>query len=112
MSFPTNPINGELYSNVFGTQWQFDSTRTTWNIVSQEIQGNTGIQGSTGLQGYSGDTGLQGLTGIQGIANVKIGEYTEPAFAPAFLWSQSEGALFFRVSDSSDSSSWIQIGSI
>ena len=71
MSFPQTPTNGQLYSNPIGTQFQYDSTRHAWNIVSQAVTGVTGVQGPTGIQGL-GQTGIQGMqgdTGLQGFGS-------------------------------------------
>lgn len=71
MSFPETPSDGQQYSNVAGTLYQYDSTRTAWDIISQEITGATGIQGVTGVQGIQGNTGTQGVAGETGVAGIQ-----------------------------------------
>jgi len=58
MPFPPNPNPGDLYTTSLGTRYQYNVSTTSWDIVSQEITG------ATGLQGFQGDTGVQGFTGI------------------------------------------------
>jgi len=74
VAFPTSPTDGQQYTNNLGTTYEWDSSRTAWLIVSQEITGATGIQGIqgvTGLQGAQGDTGVQGETGLQGHTGIQ-----------------------------------------
>jgi hypothetical protein len=75
MSFPFSPYDGQTYTNVNGTGYQYSAVANLWRIVSQTLTGGTGIQGLTGpmgagftgLQGIQGLTGFYGQTGIQGL---------------------------------------------
>jgi len=40
MAFPLSPIDGQQYTNTSGTEYQYDSTKSVWNIVSQSVMGN------------------------------------------------------------------------
>ena len=80
MSFPTNPNNGDKYTNLLGTVYEFSSINSKWFIVAQGLSGLTGPQGVTGLKGdigsqgvtgLIGDTGVKGTTGVKGVTGVQ-----------------------------------------
>ena len=47
MSFPSSPVNGQLYTNALGTEYIYVSADGAWKIHSATIQGMTGLQGVT-----------------------------------------------------------------
>jgi len=61
MSFPTNPIDDDLYTNSKGMQYLYSSSENKWTLI-----GGFGITGVPGAQGVTGLQGTQGTTGIQG----------------------------------------------
>lgn len=81
MAFPTNPINGEQYTNALGTRYVYNSVATAWEIESP-IMGITGMQGATGAKGTNGITGYQGQTGVQGTTGL-IAQYDQRRIVPA-----------------------------
>jgi hypothetical protein len=50
--FPSNPIDGQTWTNPLGTQYRYDATRTAWLITGQVLLGITGVQGVTGLANF------------------------------------------------------------
>lgn len=73
MAFPISPVDGEIYTTVYGTRYKYFAIDDKWvkdGMIPIGNQGYTGIQGITGLLGYTGTqgyTGIQGLTGLQGL---------------------------------------------
>ena len=76
MSFPSSPIDQQLYINNLGTSYTYVAADGKWIITAQEIQGYTGATGLTGSQGYTGATGLTGSQGYTGASIIGPQGYT------------------------------------
>lgn len=63
--FPSNPTNGQIYTNPVGTRYRYVSADSKWVLHTFELQGNPGAQGETGVyalgQSDEGDIGASGL---------------------------------------------------
>lgn len=66
MTFPLNPVDGQLHTNQLGTRYKYSAIRVSWLVDSQEITGATGSKGDTGSQGCTGPIGVTGLIGETG----------------------------------------------
>jgi hypothetical protein len=124
ISFPSSPVNDQIFTAFAGAQWKWSTSRGVWYAVSQTGSTYTKAEADAKFVDVIGDTMTGALTlnadptaPLQAVTKqyvdsrpgIVISDTPPPAPLDNMLWWESDvGTLYIRYNDGTGPSQWVQ----